>query len=156
VLLATAVVKPRAPRSGQGHEGDSVVGSGRDGDDCAGSRWHGDLGENWARPRDDGAVALEREAGGLGRSDHVYKQRGNLPAGQWRLVRYDVATGHVTPLGETRSVDNEVEWLDDSQILYGIPRTGTEAGTSDVWELSVDGSGPTMLIPEAWSPSVVP
>jgi hypothetical protein len=86
----------------------------------------------------------------------VYKQRANLPAGQWRLVRYDVATGQVTQLGETRSVDDQVEWIDDSHVLYGIPRTGTEAGTSDVWDLPVDGSGqPTLLIPEAWSPSVV-
>jgi hypothetical protein len=86
----------------------------------------------------------------------VYKQRGNLPSGQWRLVRYDVATGQVTQLGETRSVDDQVEWLDDSHVLYGIPRAGTEAGTSDVWELPIDGSGlPKLLIPEAWSPSVV-
>jgi len=86
----------------------------------------------------------------------VYKQRANLPAGQWRLVRYDVATGQVTQLGEKRSVDDQVEWLDDSHVLYGIPRTGTEAGTSDVWDLPIDGSGqPTLLIPEAWSPSVV-
>lgn len=86
----------------------------------------------------------------------VYKQRGNLPAGQWRLVRYDVATGQVAPLAENRSVDDQVEWLDDAHVLYGIPRTGTEAGTSDVWEVPIDGSGqPTLLIPEAWSPSVV-
>jgi hypothetical protein len=86
----------------------------------------------------------------------VYKQRGNLPAGQWRLVRYDVATGQVTPLAENRSVDDQVEWLDDAHVLYGIPRTGSEAGTSDVWEVPIDGSGqPTQLIPEAWSPSVV-
>lgn len=86
----------------------------------------------------------------------VYKQRGDLPAGQWRLVRYDVATGQVTQLGETRSVDDQVEWLDDTHIIYGIPRTGPEAGTSDVWKLPIDGSAPaTLLVPEAWSPSVV-
>ena len=86
----------------------------------------------------------------------VYKQRGNLPPGHWRLVRYDVATGQVTQLAETRSVDDQVEWLDDSHVIYGIPRTGTEAGTDDVWELPTDGSGPPkLLIPEAWSPAVV-
>jgi hypothetical protein len=86
----------------------------------------------------------------------VYKQRGKLPSGQWRLVRYEVATGQVTQLAEARSVDDQVEWLDDSHVIYGIPRTGTDAGTSDVWELPIDGSGaPTLLIPEAWSPSVV-
>jgi hypothetical protein len=86
----------------------------------------------------------------------VYKQRGNLPPGQWRLVRYDVATGQVTQLAETHSVDDQVEWLDDSHVIYGIPRTGTQAGTDDVWELPIDGSGlPKLLIPEAWSPAVV-
>ena len=86
----------------------------------------------------------------------VYKQRGNLPPGHWRLVRYDVATGQVTQLAETRSVDDQVEWLDDSHVIYGIPRTGTEAGTDDVWELPTDGSGPPkLLISEAWSPAVV-
>src|SRR5262249_10199073 len=48
----------------------------------------------------------------------VFKQRGNLPPGKWRLVRYDVATGKVIPLAETRSVDDQVEWLDNSQVIY--------------------------------------
>ncbi len=86
----------------------------------------------------------------------IYKQRGGLPPGQWRLVRYEVATGQVTPLAETRSVDDQVEWLDNSHVIYGIPRTGTEAAVDDVWEVASDGSGkPKMLIPEAWSPAVV-
>ena len=86
----------------------------------------------------------------------VYKQRGSLPSGQWRLVRYDLGTRQITPLAESRSVDDQVEWLDNAHVIYGIPRTGTEAGTSDVWEVPSDGSGqPTLLVPEAWSPSVV-
>ena len=39
----------------------------------------------------------------------VYKQRGELPLGKWRLVDYDIATGKVTPLAETRSVDDQAE-----------------------------------------------
>jgi hypothetical protein len=86
----------------------------------------------------------------------VYKQRGSLPQGQWRLVAYDVASGTVTPLGETHSVDDQVEWLDNSRIIYGLPRSGTNAAVSDVWSLPADGSGkPTLLIPEAWSPAVI-
>ncbi|MBI4900604.1 MAG: hypothetical protein HY829_09030 [Actinobacteria bacterium] len=86
----------------------------------------------------------------------VYKQRGDLPSGRWRLVRYDLASGAVAPLAETRSVDDQVEWLDNGHVTYGIPRTGADAGTDDVWQVPVDGSGPaTLLIPQAWSPSVV-
>jgi hypothetical protein len=86
----------------------------------------------------------------------IYKQRGSLPIGKWRLVRYEVATGKVVPLAETRSVDDQVEWLDDSRVMYGLPRSGAQAATDDVWEVPADGSGaPKILIPEAWSPAVV-
>jgi len=86
----------------------------------------------------------------------VYKQRGSLPVGQWRLVGYDVATGKVTPLAEKRTVDDQVEWLDSSRVIYGIPRGGAQAATDDVWEVPADGSGiPKLLIPDAWSPAVV-
>jgi hypothetical protein len=86
----------------------------------------------------------------------VFKQRGNRPAGKWRLVRYDVATGRITPLTETRSVDDQVEWLDNAHVLYGLPRGGAEATADDVWEVPADGTGtPRVLIPQAWSPAVV-
>ena len=51
----------------------------------------------------------------------VYKQRANLPSRHWRLARYDIATGRMNPLAERRSVDDQVEWLDDSHVLYGLP-----------------------------------
>ncbi len=86
----------------------------------------------------------------------VYKQRGNLPVGKWRLVDYDVASGRVIPLAETRSVDDQVEWLDDANVMYGLSRTGSQAAVDDVWSVRADGSGtPRMLIPQAWSPAVV-
>jgi hypothetical protein len=87
----------------------------------------------------------------------VYKQRGSLAPGRWRLVDYDVASGRISLLAETRSVDDQVEWLDNAHVMYGIPRTGTSAGTDDVWTVPSDGTGvPKVLIPEAWSPAVVP
>ncbi len=86
----------------------------------------------------------------------VYKQRGDLPPGKWRLVRYDLATGKVTPLAETRSVDDQVEWLDNDHVIYGLPRTGSQAAIDDVWSVSTDGTTPPkLLIPQAWSPAVV-
>ena len=86
-----------------------------------------------------------------------FKKHGDLPAGQWRLAVYDLRTGAETVLAETRSIDDQVEWLDDRTIIYGLPRT-TDAGanTSDVWAVPADGTGaPWVLIPDAWSPAVV-
>lgn len=85
----------------------------------------------------------------------VYKRRGNLPLGKWRLVDYDIASGRTTPLAETRSVDDQVEWLDDTHVIYGLPRPSRTA-IVDVWSVPTSGTGrPTLLIREASSPAVV-
>ncbi len=58
-------------------------------------------------------------------------------------------------LGETRSVDDQVEWLDDATLLYGLPRAA-ETGASDVWAIGITaGDTPRRVIENAWSPSVV-
>jgi hypothetical protein len=86
----------------------------------------------------------------------AYKQRGSLPLGKWRLVDYDIATGKVTPLAETRSVDDQVEWLDDAHVLYSLPRAGSQPQIDDVWSVPISGrEKPEMFIPEASSPAVV-
>jgi hypothetical protein len=89
---------------------------------------------------------------------HVaYKKRlGNPTPGVWRLASLDLATGAETLLAETRNVDDQVEWRDDTSLLYALPRSGTEATTSDVWQVPSDGSGtPSVLVPYASSPAVV-
>jgi hypothetical protein len=86
----------------------------------------------------------------------VFKQRGDLPLGKWRLVDYDVASGTVTPLAESRSVDDQVEWLDDAHVLYVLPRSGSQPEVDDVWSVPISGAGkPKVFIPEASSPAVV-
>jgi len=86
----------------------------------------------------------------------AFKKHGDLPPGQWRLAVYDLGSGRETLLAETRSVDDQVEWLDDGQIVYGLPRGGTSTATSDVWAAPADGAGaPRLLIHDAWSPAVV-
>jgi hypothetical protein len=87
----------------------------------------------------------------------VFKKHGDLPAGRWRLTAHDLRTGKETPLAETRSVDDQVDWLDNSQVVYGLPRAGdTGAATSDIWVAPADGSGtPEVLVHNAWSPAVV-
>lgn len=74
---------------------------------------------------------------------------------QWTPAIYDIATGEITLLPEVRSIDDQIEWLDDETILYGMPRDGV-VGDTDVWALAADGSSaPEILIEHAWSPSVV-
>ena len=86
----------------------------------------------------------------------AYKKRGDRPRGDWRIAVLDLATGKETELAETRSVDDQVEWLDDDRVVYGLPGEGTEAAQTNVWVVAADGTGaPTLLIPNAWSPAVV-
>ena len=88
---------------------------------------------------------------------HVaFKTRNGHPQGQWQIAVYDLATGKATILAEKHSVDDQIEWLDDDQVLYGLPRGGSGPSTSDVWTAKADGSGtPAVFIKDAWSPAVV-
>jgi hypothetical protein len=59
----------------------------------------------------------------------------------------------VTPLAETRAVDDQVEWLDDGRILYALPHG---SGSSAVWSVAADGTGePSLLRVDAYSPTVI-
>lgn len=73
----------------------------------------------------------------------------------WSIAVLDLATGTETVLPEKRNVDDQVEWLDDTTLLYGLIRAD-EVGDSDVWSVSADGSAePALFLSHAWSPSVV-
>ena len=50
---------------------------------------------------------------------------------RWRLHVLDVSTLRDRPLAETRSVDDQAEWLDDDHVLYGLE--------SSVWVVPADG-----------------
>jgi hypothetical protein len=84
------------------------------------------------------------------------KTRGDLPPGQWRIAVHDLRSGKSTLLAETRSVDDQIEWLDDSTVVYGLPRAGEGPTATDVWSVPADGTGsPGLLIHDAWSPAVI-
>jgi len=80
---------------------------------------------------------------------------GSGPTVHWTPAVYDIATKKVTVLdAETRSVDDQIAWLDDDTLLYGLPND--TPGDSDVWKLDADGSSaPSVFIRHAWSPAVV-
>ncbi|MEV0894266.1 hypothetical protein [Promicromonospora sp. NPDC050262] len=74
----------------------------------------------------------------------------------WTPAVLDLDTMAITVLDtEERNVDDQITWLDDTTLLYGLPRAD-EPGTTDVWALPADGAtDPVVAIPQAWSPSVV-
>jgi len=66
----------------------------------------------------------------------------------WRFHVMDLATMAETPLAETRSIDDQPEWLNDDTILYGL--------ATDIWSVPANGTGePRPFIFGALSPAVV-
>jgi hypothetical protein len=74
----------------------------------------------------------------------------------WTPAVLDLATGKRTVLsGETRNIDDQVEWFDDHTLLYGLARDD-EPGVTDVWSLDTAAAArPQLLVAQAWSPAVV-
>jgi hypothetical protein len=80
----------------------------------------------------------------------VFKRRiADGPPAIWRLSVLDLQTMQVTPLSETRNVDDQAEWLDNSHVLY------TPYGSLDTWVVPSDGSGaPKVFAYGVLSPAV--
>ncbi len=75
----------------------------------------------------------------------------------WQLYVLDLATQRETPLAEKRSLDDQIEWLDNDHVLYTVSdNPGGSSGTTNVWKADAAGTGtPAMFLPKAYSPSVV-
>lgn len=94
----------------------------------------------------------------------AYKERRMQPIGSrglmaitWRFCLLDLSTMTKTELGETRSVDDQVEWLDNDHILYAVSQNekGSSAST-DIWSLPTSPNGsPEILLKGGFSPAVV-
>jgi hypothetical protein len=86
----------------------------------------------------------------------AYKKNSGTPDDpHWGIAVLTLTTEEEVVLPEPKNVDDQIEWLDDSTLLYGLAREGA-VGDSDVWSLASDGSTtPSLLIEHAWSPSVV-
>lgn len=74
----------------------------------------------------------------------------------WQLQVLDIASGKETELAERRSIDDQLEWLDDARVLYSVPLQDTDAGGgTDVWVAGADGrETPRLFLRQAYSPSV--
>ncbi|MBM7857822.1 TolB-like translocation protein [Lentzea nigeriaca] len=67
----------------------------------------------------------------------------------WREHVLDLTTMVETPLAETRGIDDQVVWLDNDTIAYGLPGEG-------IWAVRANGQdAPRQLVPHASSPSLV-
>jgi len=80
----------------------------------------------------------------------AFKKRmnGGLGPVTWRFHVLDLRTMVETPLAEDRSIDDQIEWLDDRFVLYGV--------LADVWIVPADGSGePRRYVSRAVSPAVI-
>lgn len=83
------------------------------------------------------------------------KNDGGALAAHWNVAVLELATGRETVLAENRSVDDQIEWLDNQNVLYGLADE-TIDGDSNIWKLATDpDSQPSLFIAHAWSPSVV-
>jgi len=88
----------------------------------------------------------------------AYKKRLNRPGNVvWQLHVLDLASGNDTPLAENRSVDDQLEWLNDDVLLYTLPDSETRATpVTNVWRIGVDGkTAPELFLRSASSPAVV-
>jgi hypothetical protein len=84
----------------------------------------------------------------------AYKKRvtGDLGRIEWRLSVLDLETMVDHELAETRGIDDQVQWLDDDTVIYGISREEAGTPTKDTYAVPADGSGaPQLLVSGAWS-----
>jgi hypothetical protein len=69
----------------------------------------------------------------------AYKKAVGHDPTTWRFHVLDLATGRETALAETRSIDDQLAWLDDGHLLYADAQQTT-------WIVPSDGSGR----PQVW------
>ena len=130
---------------------------------------HGDIATRTAT-----VIATNVECPSLSPDDKeiAFKRRLPGPGVRWRLSVLDLSTMKVHPLAETRSVDDQVQWLNDTTVLYGMVRdkkiaaeNPLDASTptmtngaplvTDTYQVPADGSGkPTLFSSDTWSDAV--
>jgi hypothetical protein len=76
---------------------------------------------------------------------------------RWQPAILDLTSKTIHLLPEPRHVDDQIEWLDDAHVLYGLGHSlSASVRRSDVWELAADGSSaPVLFLADAESPAIV-
>ncbi|MET0830894.1 MAG: hypothetical protein ABWY62_00825, partial [Acidimicrobiia bacterium] len=66
---------------------------------------------------------------------------GLLEPVRWQIHLLDLATMEETPVGDTRNVDDQVEWIDDDHLIYAVQDEGPPATLRpDLWVLPLGGT----------------
>jgi hypothetical protein len=83
----------------------------------------------------------------------AFKKRLGGSGGWWQLSLFDLSTHTARAIaGDTESVDDQVEWLDASDLIYFRPN----ADGNIIWRLPTDtGEPPQPFVREGFSPAVV-
>ncbi len=73
----------------------------------------------------------------------------------WQLHVLDLASDREIALAEKRSIDDQLEWLDDRTVLYSVPSADDGSSPStDVWMASVEAAAaPRRFLRGAYSPA---
>jgi len=82
----------------------------------------------------------------------AFKKRVGTTQAPWRFFILDLRTMQDTPVGgESRSIDDQIEWLDEGHVLYGASRDAPSSG-SDVWMAPAGGTdAPRVFLTDAES-----
>jgi hypothetical protein len=106
-------------------------------------------------------IADDVECPSLSPDQHtiVFKRQKSRGAG-WQLWGMDLTSGQSWPVTqEGREVDDQVEWLDESHVIYGmVAGTGLPEHSLSVWVSDARpdaGMNQRLFLQSAWSPTVV-
>jgi hypothetical protein len=85
----------------------------------------------------------------------AFKKKVGGNVSPWRFYVLELATMKERAIAGESSADDQIEWFDDTHVLYAAPRS-SQSATMDVWIAAIDGSEPSrVFLPEAESPVVV-
>jgi len=78
----------------------------------------------------------------------AFKHRIHSPSGvlRWGVAVLDLDTSEQHLLPESRSVDDQVAWLDDRHIMYALPAAESGSAETNTWVLEVGGKEPPRLL----------
>ena len=75
---------------------------------------------------------------------------------QWRLTVLDLKTLQETSLSDQRSIDDQLEWLDNAHVLYSVSDNPNGASAvTNVWRTGIETGRPEMVLAKAYSPAVI-
>jgi MFS transporter len=85
----------------------------------------------------------------------AFKKKTGVP-GTWRPAVLNLETGAEITLPESRSVDDQIEWLDNNHLLYAVSERGVATAKPAIWMVPADGTdSPKLFVLDAESPAVV-